>query len=590
MKKSLLLLISVAFSTSIFAQIPSVGGIAFVGFQNTAPDGFAFVTLEDIPASTQISFTDNGWDGSALWTTEQTLIWTSPSSTLAAGSVIYIYDDNSANGASLMIGPGTVTGELPNLSSSGEQILAYTGLNTDPSFIAAISNSGFEVNCVTGTPNTNITCLPSPLVVGVSAQTPVNAGEIIPNLFFNIDTISGTIDEIMAALMNPVNWTTSIDVTIAGHDNWPNWEFNFNEQVSSVVTISPTSLSMTEGVSLQQVTLNFNPATIGAQSLSIDLSGAISANDLNCNYLFSGNSILIDVPDATSSLIIQLNAINDGIEELTEVGDLSLSQLSNGLSLGSQDQCSITILDSLGTSPTLSLFINEVMSSNANTIANEAGIYADWIELYNSGDSTINLAGLYISDDINQLTKYQFPTGSNSTLIDAGGFKLVWADDSTEIGPLHAAFKIAAAGEKLYLSYGSVINMIDSISVPALSNDESWGRQIDGGIPWIVFGQGTTTPMVSNELTSIYSFSESDFDVYPNPANNEITIRQNALFVNNRISNIAIYSIEGLKLMSFSSCNYNPIFTLPIADLKSGVYQLYVQRQNKTTYKKFIKI
>ena len=567
MKKTFLLLISIAFQISINAQTPSVGGIAFVGFQNTAPDGFSFVTLEDIPANTQISFTDNGWDGAALWTIEQTVIWTSPSSTLAAGSVVYIYDDNIANAASLMNGPGSVTGELPNLSSAGEQILAYTGSETNPSFIAAISNSGFEANCVTGTPNTNITCLPSPLVLGVSAQAPVNTGEIIPNLFFNVDAISGTSDEIIASLMNPTNWTTSIDVTIAGHDNWPNWEFIFTEQVSSVVTITPSSLSFIEGVSIQEFTLNFNPATTGAQSLSVDLSGAISNSDLNSNYTFSGNSILIDLPAATSSLNIQLNAVSDGIDELSEVGSLSISQLSSGLTLGSQDHCAVTILDSIGTFPTISLFINEVMSSNAVTISNEAGIYADWIELYNGGSTDIDLAGLYISDNINQLDIYQFPTGNPATILPAGAFKLIWADDSTALGALHVPFKIAAGGEQLFLSHGTNSTIIDSVSVPVLVSDESWGRLNDGELPWILFQAGLSTANQSNESAGILNTSAFDFSVFPNPASNYISINTA------EVVSIEFFDISGRTCFQ---TQLNQSGAIDIENFPNGIYIVVV--------------
>lgn len=52
------------------------------------------------------------------------------------------------------------------------------------------------------------------------------------------------------------------------------------------------------------------------------------------------------------------------------------------------------------------VLINEVMSSNASTIADEDGEYSDWIELYNTQDSTINLNGYGISDD--QLSPFKW--------------------------------------------------------------------------------------------------------------------------------------------------------------------------------------
>ena len=55
------------------------------------------------------------------------------------------------------------------------------------------------------------------------------------------------------------------------------------------------------------------------------------------------------------------------------------------------------------------LKINELMSSNQSTLIDEDGDYPDWIELHNSGVTSINLQGYGLSDDSNNLMKWQFP-------------------------------------------------------------------------------------------------------------------------------------------------------------------------------------
>lgn len=55
------------------------------------------------------------------------------------------------------------------------------------------------------------------------------------------------------------------------------------------------------------------------------------------------------------------------------------------------------------------LIINEIMTDNLSTVQNEAGIYADWIELYNASDREISLGNYYLSDDRSELTKWKFP-------------------------------------------------------------------------------------------------------------------------------------------------------------------------------------
>jgi hypothetical protein len=57
-----------------------------------------------------------------------------------------------------------------------------------------------------------------------------------------------------------------------------------------------------------------------------------------------------------------------------------------------------------------SVLINEVVSSNSNIISDEDGDYPDWIELYNSDTSTVNLAGYSISDDFQNDPGWVFPS------------------------------------------------------------------------------------------------------------------------------------------------------------------------------------
>ena len=68
--------------------------------------------------------------------------------------------------------------------------------------------------------------------------------------------------------------------------------------------------------------------------------------------------------------------------------------------------------------------INEVVSSNS-VYFDEDGDTSDWIELYNYGTQDINLENWSISDDINDLSKWNFP----SVTIPANDYLLLWASD-----------------------------------------------------------------------------------------------------------------------------------------------------------------
>ena len=57
------------------------------------------------------------------------------------------------------------------------------------------------------------------------------------------------------------------------------------------------------------------------------------------------------------------------------------------------------------------IFINEIMASNDTTIADPAGNFADWFEIYNAAGSPFDLTNYYVTDDTTEPTKFQFSGG-----------------------------------------------------------------------------------------------------------------------------------------------------------------------------------
>ena len=55
------------------------------------------------------------------------------------------------------------------------------------------------------------------------------------------------------------------------------------------------------------------------------------------------------------------------------------------------------------------LVINEIMSSNTDSYKDEFGSYPDWIEIYNNSSQTINLSSFALSDNLNNISKWNFP-------------------------------------------------------------------------------------------------------------------------------------------------------------------------------------
>ncbi|MFK7926071.1 MAG: lamin tail domain-containing protein [Bacteroidia bacterium] len=125
------------------------------------------------------------------------------------------------------------------------------------------------------------------------------------------------------------------------------------------------------------------------------------------------------------------------------------------------------------------LTINEVMSMHDTTIVDAFGEREDWIELHYAGISAIDIGGVFLTDDKDDLTKWQL---SNSLSVPPGGYVQFWADDDPEQGTLHTDFKLDNEGEWIALvqRIGESITILDSISIPALPENISYGRVVDG--------------------------------------------------------------------------------------------------------------
>lgn len=167
------------------------------------------------------------------------------------------------------------------------------------------------------------------------------------------------------------------------------------------------------------------------------------------------------------------------------------------------------------------LHLNEIMSSNETTLADEDGDYEDWIEIFNAGDAPVNLSGFGLSDDEDEPFKWTFP----DTTIQPGEFMLIWASDknrSVTGGELHTNFGVSAGGEELFLTHSNG-SRLDQSPERELEDDISLGRQPDGTGGWFLFNEPTpgssnkTEPLVEQlnrpELSHEPGFYNSAFNL-----------------------------------------------------------------------------
>lgn len=175
-----------------------------------------------------------------------------------------------------------------------------------------------------------------------------------------------------------------------------------------------------------------------------------------------------------------------------------------------------------------SIVINELMSSNQSAIADEAGGYDDWIELYNAASYPVNLSKYYLSDNGNAPLKWKLP----DVTMNPGSFLLLWADGNPDEGGLHTNFNLSASGEKVYLfkKDENQLTVVNKVDMPATPTDYSYGRQSDGGLPWVQFSSATPNASNSGGITGIEDFTSELFSVYPNPTSGKVYFSETADF------------------------------------------------------------
>ena len=130
--------------------------------------------------------------------------------------------------------------------------------------------------------------------------------------------------------------------------------------------------------------------------------------------------------------------------------------------------------------------ISEFLAENNHGLTDEDGDASDWIELYNDGVASVDLAGWRLTDEAANPTKWTFPT----TTLDSRSYLVVFASTknrSTAGQPLHTNFKLDPQGE--YLALIQPDGALASSYAPAFAaqrEDISCGiARIDSGPPLV---------------------------------------------------------------------------------------------------------
>ena len=113
----------------------------------------------------------------------------------------------------------------------------------------------------------------------------------------------------------------------------------------------------------------------------------------------------------------------------------------------------------------IDLIISEVMVDNCTSVTDDFGEHSAWIEIFNTSQGTVNFAGCYFSDDLDNLTKSPVTKGDNRTKVGPRQVALFFADGDSSKGTFYLNFELKK-GSTLYLISNDGHTVIDSIDIP----------------------------------------------------------------------------------------------------------------------------
>ncbi len=214
------------------------------------------------------------------------------------------------------------------------------------------------------------------------------------------------------------------------------------------------------------------------------------------------------------------------------------------------------------------VLINEIIASNGSSAYDSNGENDDWVELYNTTSSAIDLSGMYLSDDALNIMKWSFPIG---TSIPANGYLLVWCDNDLGQSGLHTNFKLSSLGENLIFSNGATV--YDQVAFGVQSTDVAFARCPDGGSN---FALVTPTPEANNGCqASILELEEAfQLKLFPNPFSEHLNIECG------ESSNVTVKISDLQGRIIYSNSIGFGLNQLNVSNWSNGVYYATFEKSN----------
>jgi hypothetical protein len=329
-------------------------------------------------------------------------------------------------------------------------------------------------------------------------------------------------------------------------------------------------------------------------------AGTVSNNTLANETIETNvyNSFTIDaglLVQGQNTLAVEVHQVTLGSSDISF--DFEMQQVKLGDEI-TYETTAPTIVDTASTDviieaiyepvPSVSgIIINEFCAANSIE-KDDFNETEDWIELYNKSNETIDVGGLFITDNLNNETKHRILKGDPNTILSPGEYLILWADENISQGARHLNFKLSSDGEQvgLYQLVGQDTLALDEVIYKEQYDDVSMSRIPNITGPFIQTSK--VTPLAENifqvVVVPITGVEEDPkfVSVYPNPSSTDIFIRSEST-----IDEVVIYDVIGSAVGTFKNVKTNE--PLAVSDLRQGLYLVKVRVGSKEVLVKFIK-
>ncbi len=321
----------------------------------------------------------------------------------------------------------------------------------------------------------------TPIGYGKSQPT-TTAGRLVTYYFRK----SFTIDNALPTDGYTLNFTIDDGAVVyvngreAGRYNMPSGTITYNTYATTYAPGNPDESSMTLDASLFRT---------GENIIAVEVH---NNNATSSDIVWNAQLVRSTVKDANAAYVSTEKEYT-----LPATGAHSLTAVWTRMADGDLDRHAAVPVKVNEASPGNDMYINDYAKKD------------DWVELYNTTDTDIDVCGLYLSDDAASPQKYQITAAEGvNTIIPARGHLVVWCSKRVTDKQLHASFKLSntdgsmvmlssspefVSNNEALFSDGTAYSQTftDTLVYKAVPYDRTVGRYPDGGSEYFVMHHPT---------------------------------------------------------------------------------------------------